>query len=159
MKTRIPHDERYTALLGRAVYAFAYYEWVVIYAVDLLRPGFVAEYSRGKRPHTSGRVAKKLKAAVEDMPAGSDEKLRLDLREAAESFEELVHRRNALVHAHPITHAGGDQILAFQMHPDRPTADTTWGVEEIEEFLGDVDRRCVSLSGVYRRLEEASAAA
>jgi len=53
--TRVPVDDEYAALVGKAVYVFAYYEWAIIYIVEFLRSGFVAEYSRGS-PLTSGAV-------------------------------------------------------------------------------------------------------
>ena len=50
MKTRVPFDEDYVKLLGKAVYLFSYYEWAVIYLVERLEAGFVAEYARECSP-------------------------------------------------------------------------------------------------------------
>ncbi len=42
MQNRVPFDPNYTALVGTAVYVFAYYEWAVIYLIQQFKPGFVA---------------------------------------------------------------------------------------------------------------------
>ncbi|MBU2739378.1 hypothetical protein [Acidithiobacillus concretivorus] len=39
--TRVPVDDSYAALVGKAVYVFAYYEWTIIYVIDYLQSGFV----------------------------------------------------------------------------------------------------------------------
>ena len=57
MSTRVPFAEEYVISLGKAVYFFSYYEWIVIYIIDYLQRGFIAEYSRGERPMTSGHVS------------------------------------------------------------------------------------------------------
>ena len=55
MKTRVPFNADYVNLVGTAVYLFSYYEWTIIYIIERLKPGFVAEYSREKTM-TSGVV-------------------------------------------------------------------------------------------------------
>ena len=55
MDIRVPFDEAYVTLVGTAVYLFFYYEWTVIYVIDLLEPGFLPEYCRHPRGITSGK--------------------------------------------------------------------------------------------------------
>ena len=67
MNTRVPFDADYVKLLGRAVYLFSYYEWIIIYIMERLQPGFLAEYSREhKRGMTSGQVRDRFEKAVEN---------------------------------------------------------------------------------------------
>ena len=63
--TRVPVEDTYAALVGKAVYVFAYYEWTIIWIVESLCRGFVAEYSRGK-PLVSGAVEKRFRSVIED---------------------------------------------------------------------------------------------
>ena len=56
-KTRIPVNDEYAATIGKAVYVFAYYEWIIIYIVEGLKPGFVQTYSRGN-PQSSNKQLK-----------------------------------------------------------------------------------------------------
>jgi len=55
--TRIPVKDEYAALIGKAIYIFAYYEWTIIWIIEFLESGFVREYSREKIM-TSGNVKK-----------------------------------------------------------------------------------------------------
>jgi hypothetical protein len=42
MPVRVPYDPDYNALVGTAVYVFAYYEWAAIYIIEQFKPGFVS---------------------------------------------------------------------------------------------------------------------
>ena len=61
--TRVPIDDAYAALVGKAVYVFAYYEWTIIYAIEYLQRGFVSKYSRGGSM-TSGNVRQELQKTI-----------------------------------------------------------------------------------------------
>ena len=61
--TRTPVDDSYAALIGKAVYVFAYYELTIIYAIDYLRSGFVSKYCRGESM-TSGTVRRELQDTI-----------------------------------------------------------------------------------------------
>lgn len=65
VRTCVPHDPQYTALVGTAVYVFAYYEWAIIYLIQQYKPEFVARYCR-EAPMTSGGVKKALEAILSD---------------------------------------------------------------------------------------------
>lgn len=135
---RIPYDSDYTALLGTAVYAFAYYEWVVIYLIQQFEPGFVRRYCRGS-PMPSGDVKKKL-ANILNNPATSYTRVSRDeLRACCDRFAELIETRNALIHAHPITDADGGQILHRQAGLDRPLPDMKWSKEVVERAIHEFD--------------------
>jgi hypothetical protein len=99
--TRLPHDPEYTALLGAAVYAFAYTEWMLMEILRSLEPdathASLAEL-------TSGQVAAQLRTAIEKLPQEEG-------REIGKRFAALVERRIDMIHAHPATAADGAQRL------------------------------------------------
>ena len=97
MKTRVPFDEDYVKLVGKAVYLFSYYEWAVIYIMERLEPGFVAEYSR-KTSMTSRVVHSRFKRALEQY-VGCQAVDKATLESCSHEFDGLVDKRNALIHA------------------------------------------------------------
>jgi hypothetical protein len=96
----IPMDNNYTQLLGKAVYAFSYYEWTVIYIIDHLKTGFVSDYCRGKKPLTSGDVLKEFEILLKD-------NMDQFLNKCKNDFSLLIRERNALIHAPPCTSKDG----------------------------------------------------
>ena len=151
MKLRVPFDPEYVILLGKAVYLFAYYEWIVIYIIEVLAPGFVATYSRGK-PLPSGTVGKKFRRAIVNSRGLPPDDLKA-LDACATEFENLVDRRNALVHAHPITDTDGSQILHYQTCPSRPYPDMRWDEASIRDFLLVADAAVGQAHCVYMKLK------
>ena len=133
----MPFDEAYVRLVGTAVYLFSYYEWEIIYIVERLEPGFVAKYSRDK-PMTSGVVSARFKSALASY-AGGQGVDKGDLENCSCEFNGLVHIRNALIHAHPITDVGGAQILNYQAMPTKPISDMKWEAVEIKRLIEEVD--------------------
>ena len=135
-KYRIPVDEPYIHLLGKAVYSFAYYEWRIIFLIERLSPGFPHEYFAQKTTYTN--VKNRLKKAVQDAVH-----IRRELQDALKAchgeFAGLIPRRNALIHAHPITDVDGAQRL---VHNERPGTlpDMKWSSEELIGFVEDVER-------------------
>ena len=134
MRIRVPFDDDYVKLLGIAVYLFSYYEWTIIWIVEVLEPGFLAEYLR-KNPMTSGQVKCRFKGALASYAGDHGKELRICSRE----FDGLVHRRNALIHAHPSTDVGGAQILNYQSKPTKPITDMKWTSDDINIFVEEVD--------------------
>jgi hypothetical protein len=64
MSYRIPANEEYCKELGRAVYNFAYWEWIILWTIETLENGFLNEYRHAKMP--SGGVAKRLQKAIQN---------------------------------------------------------------------------------------------
>jgi hypothetical protein len=125
--TRLPHDPEYTALLGAAVYAFAYTEWMLMEILRSLEPdathASLAEL-------TSGQVAAQLRTAIEKLPQEEG-------REIGKRFAALVERRNDMIHAHPATAADGAQRLSrWAPHKSRFAllSDAI-----VREFIADVE--------------------
>ncbi len=154
MTTRVPFDDDYVKLVGTAVYLFSYYEWAIIYVIERLEPGFVAEYCRGHwRGMTSGQVSKRFMKAVEGY-AGDRGATKEELWCCCRVFDSLVHNRNALIHAHPITDEGGAQILSYQGSPSRQISDMRWEIASIEEFVREVDASACEASNIFEQLEQ-----
>ena len=151
MKTRVPFSESYVKLVGIAVYLFAYYEWQVIYIVDELSPGFVREYSRQKTL-TSGAVHDRFDAALSHCGA-RDARLHKSLVRCRVTFDNLIARRNALIHAHPITDPIEGQILHYQTKPLKPISDMRWEPNQIRTFIADVDKAACEANTLFYQLK------
>ena len=136
MKTRVPFDKNYVALVGTAVYVFSYYEWAIIYIIERLKSGFVAEYCRGTAM-SSGKVLKRFNEALQHADDHNAGKSALEC--CSKEFADLIKKRNALIHAHPITNIDGAQILNYQANPSKSISDMKWTNNEIERFIKEID--------------------
>jgi hypothetical protein len=150
--TRIPIDDKYAVILGKAVYAFAYYEWIIIYILEYLDEGFVNRYSRGN-PMPSGAVAVQLSDIIgrANLPSSVT---RVELEQCALSFGKLKEQRNALIHAHPITSNDGEQILSYQSKTTKLISDKIWPIAEIESFVCEIDEAAIFASGILDRIRK-----
>src|SRR3546814_9400565 len=119
MHTRVPHDSDNVHLIGTAVYFFAYYGWAVIYLIQQYKDGFVSKYSR-EATMTSRAVCDELDSILADDRRSYDVVAKNELQACRDEFDCLVHKRNALIHAHPITDQDGSQILSYQGRAGRP---------------------------------------
>jgi hypothetical protein len=151
LRTRVPYDPQYTALVGTAVYVFAYYEWAVIYLIQQFKPGFVGRYCRGA-PMTSGGVKKELEAVVNSPSTTFSTVSKAELEACVTRFSALIDKRNALIHAHPITDRDGSQILNYQARVDRPLPDMKWPVTEVESAIGEFDSAACEANALLHRL-------
>ncbi len=86
---RVPVDDSYVALIGKAVYVFAYYEWTIIYTIDYLQTGFVSGYSRGN-PMTSGNVRQELQNVINSSHVSFVDVSRAELQTCCDEFEKLI---------------------------------------------------------------------
>ena len=89
MTMRAPVDDEYAALVGKAVYVFAYYEWTIIWIVEHLEPGFVSSYSRGN-PMTSGAVQKRLQDVINNSLTSFAKISRQKLQACYDTFGSLI---------------------------------------------------------------------
>lgn len=136
--TRIPVNDEYAALVGKAIYLFAYYEWTIIWIIEKLENGFVGTYTRG-RPMTSGSVLQKLREVVAGLNSLPANVTQVELDNCAEKLSDLIVKRNALIHAHPCTDDDGSQILNYQTNPTKPLPDMKWPQVEIENIISEID--------------------
>jgi hypothetical protein len=151
--TRVPVDDSYAALVGKAVYIFAYYEWAIIYVTDYLRSGFVNEYSRGASM-TSGAVRQEFQNTIDSPHVSFANVSKAELQTCCDEFEKLTVKRNALIHAHPITDSDGSQVLAYQTEVTKPIPDMKWPRAEVESTIGEFDAAAVSAGVLLDRLRQ-----
>jgi hypothetical protein len=149
--TRVPVDDTYVALVGKAVYVFAYYEWTIIYIIEYLRTGFVGQYSRGK-PLTSGNVKDEFQNTIDNLPTSFQKVPVPDLQQICDEFEKLIIKRNALIHAHPVTDSDGAQILAYQTKITKPLPDMKWPKTEVESIIAAFDLAACQAGSILERL-------
>ena len=152
MDIRVPFDEAYVTLVGTAVYLFSYYEWTIIYVIERLEPGFLPEYCRNhRRGITSGKVSERFKTAVDNYHGGKGVET-TELECCSQIFYDLVQKRNALIHAHPITDEGGAQILNYQASPSKQISDMKWESVRLEEFIREIDVAAYQIGNVFEYL-------
>jgi len=151
MRTRVPYEPSYTALVGTAVYVFAYYEWALIYLIQQFKPGFVGRYSRGA-PMTSGRVMAELETVLADPTIVHSKVSKSELQACCTLFGQLIEKRNALIHAHPITDHDGSQILSYQTASSRPLPDMKWPTASVEALVQEFDSAACDTNALLHRL-------
>lgn len=149
--TCIPVNDEYAALVGKAVYVFSYYESTIIQIAEKLEPGFLNEYCRVNNM-TSGAVKHRLKIAIQKPSIQITTDQVKQLMACYKTFSDLIVRRNALVHAHPITATDGSQILAYQARTDKPIADIQWPASEIESIIADIDSAAIEAGQLFEQL-------
>ena len=137
--TRVPVNDDYATLLGKAIYIFAYYEWGIIYIIENFNHGFVHTYSREKTM-TSGVVKSELKRVISDVNTDFSKITQEELRKCFVQFNELIDKRNALIHAHPCADTDGAQILSYQTMPHREIPDMTRTVDKITAVISEFDQ-------------------
>jgi hypothetical protein len=108
-RLRSPVKPDYTAALGLAVFAFATCEWQVVWCIEKIRPGSLSKLVADER--TAGQIAKFFINVTRNMPRSKE---REELRQAAETFAQLVDLRNAIVHGKPCTGPNGEARLSSQ---------------------------------------------
>lgn len=151
--TRIPVNDDYATLVGKAVYVFAYYEWTIIWIIEFLEAGFVHEYSRGK-PITSGGVKSRFKTAINTLQASQNKVSPTELNSCFSTFSKLIEKRNALIHAHPCTDIDGAQILAYQTQTSKPIPDMKWPNSEVEKIISEIDKAACEAAVVLDKLRK-----
>ena len=150
MQTRTPYDPAYAALIGTAVYIFAYYEWEIVYIIEQFRRGFLDQYCRGT-PMTCGDIANALKKILDDSMTSYPTVSKTELQACLTTFEQLCNRRNKLLHAHPITDTGRSQILNYQGRVDRALSDIKWSTAEIEAVIREFDDAACAANSLLHR--------
>ena len=75
-----------------------------------------------------------------------------ELECCSQIFYDLVQKRNALIHAHPITDEGGAQILNYQASPSKQISDMKWESVRLEEFIREIDVAACQIGNVFEHL-------
>ena len=149
--TRVPVDDSYAVLVGKAVYVFAYYEWSIIWIIEFLQPGFVSRYSRGN-PMTSGQVREELRAVIDNPGTNFTKVTKAELEFSCTGFEKLIVKRNALIHAHPCSDTDGSHILTYQAKTTKPLPDMKWPKQEVEATTAEFDTAACASGVILDRL-------
>lgn len=149
--TRVPVDDAYVALVGKAVYIFAYYEWTIIYIIDYLQSNFVSRYSRDN-PMTSGGVRSEFHKTINSQITSFTKVSKAELQNCYAEFDRLIIKRNALIHAHPVTDSDGSQILAYQTKITKPLPDIKWSKTEVESIIHEFDVAACNAGTLLDRL-------
>lgn len=151
--SKIPFETDYVLNLGETVYKFSYYEWIIIYIVEILNPGFVKDYSRAKSPMTSGAVKNKFEQAIESTDFTEFAVAKHEMMQCFGEFKQLVEKRNALIHAHPISYKTGAQILAYQGNLSKVISDYTWTNENITALNQEIESASERVSEIFEKLK------
>ncbi|MCO8046366.1 MULTISPECIES: hypothetical protein [unclassified Acinetobacter] len=149
---RLPMDEEYIKWLGVAVYSFAYMEGTVIDIYRFLDDSFAQKYFRGEKGITSGCLKSHFKSFLDKnkssiaLPVGVTIQ---DIERVFDEFHDLTEKRNALIHAHPITLPSGGRGLAFQTgKPKAKEKDVLWELNEIKKFCEIIENKVSDFSKV-----------
>ncbi|MEO8668508.1 MAG: hypothetical protein ABI399_08335 [Bauldia sp.] len=121
--THAAASSAYLLALGRATYNFACLEWSVKQLMERLRPGHLEP----KHSRTAGELAEDFLHAARKTDL-SDAAIN-DLVDAGHRFRAMVPIRNDLLHAHPVTAANGEAMLAR----NHTNSFNTWERAEIDE--------------------------
>ena len=134
--SRIPSDEDYVVLLGKAVYDFTYLEWAMKYLGWALDRDFLTKSA----DYTSNRICKELSNLKLDNVQSADR--RQAYVEAVDLFKELVVGRDQLIHSNPYTDKHEGQRLNYRgRHPPRQwlTTDLKDLILQISEAVSKAD--------------------
>jgi hypothetical protein len=101
---------------------------------------------------TSGQVRKELEKILSNADTVYTSVSRDELQAVCSTFSALIDRRNALIHAHPITDSDGSQILNYQASIHRPLSDMKWSVADLREALDRFDAAACYTTELLQRL-------
>lgn len=149
--TRVPVDDQYVALVGKAVYVFAYYEWAMIWIIELMENGFVGKYSRVEKLKSKD-VGNKLQKIIQKPTTNFSKVSKQALQDCCDKFKKLIIKRNALIHAHPCTDSDGSQILSYQTKTTEALPDMKWPKHEVEAIISEFDLAACAAGTLLDRL-------
>ncbi len=151
--TRVPVDDEYAALVGKAVYVFAYYEWTIISILEFLEKGFVHRYCRGNSM-TSGKVKIHFQKVINNPNTNFSKVTQHELQDYCNTFGEMIEKRNSLIHAHPCTDVNGAYILNYQTKTSKPLHDIKWPVGEVEKLIHEFDNAEITVANLLDKLRK-----
>ena len=126
-------ESEYLLAVGKAYYAFAYYERIIAYAIDYLgklKDSNSCFLDGEPKPRLEGdKIAKRLRADVEALLSGP---LRDRALEVHGKYDHLRKRRNYLLHAHPLTDDKGKQRLGHR-------EELHWTLDKLSTFTAQVE--------------------
>ena len=101
---------------------------------------------------TSGGVKRELFRVMSDSNVSFTVVSMAEIKTCHDDFARLIEKRNALIHAHPITDGDGLQILNYQTDPRRALPDMKWPVSEVETAIQEFDDAACYANSLLHRL-------
>ena len=101
---------------------------------------------------TSGPVKAELEAVLIDATTDYSKVSKAELEACSLRFAELIDKRNALIHAHPITDKDGSQVLNYQTALHRSLPDMKWPTASVEAVLQEFDAAACEANELLHRL-------
>jgi hypothetical protein len=129
-------------MLGRALYNFATYEWMVAWTLEKLDPGVLSKCTR----LPAGKIAKRFDIILRDMANVLPLAQRQALQQAHLEFSRSVERRDQLVHAHPGTAPSDVQQLFYSAGWH---AEMQWSLQQVEQAAIDFENAFISLNAIF----------
>lgn len=118
-------------------------EGTVIDIYRFLDDSFAQKYFRAEKGITSGQLKNHFESFLKRnesslvLPVGVTIQ---DIERVFNEFHDLTERRNALIHAHPVTLPNGGQCLAFQTGKSKAKA-VVWELNEIKKFCEIIENK------------------
>jgi hypothetical protein len=101
---------------------------------------------------TLGNMRQELQGTINSPHVSFAKVSKQELQACCDEFDVLIVKRNALIHAHPITDSDGSQILAYQTKITKPLPDMKWPKTEVESIIQEFDRAACSAGTLLDRL-------
>ena len=101
---------------------------------------------------TSGNVCQELQDTISNPQISFAKVSKAELQACCDEFKKLIDKRNALIHAHPITDSDGSQILAHQTKVTKPLPDIKWPRTEVESIIQEFDVAACRADELFERL-------
>jgi hypothetical protein len=101
---------------------------------------------------TSGGVKAEFHKIINSQIISFTQVSKADLQNCCDEFDRLVIKRNALIHAHPVTDSDGSQILAYQTRITKPLPDMKWSKSEVESIIYEFDVAACNAGDLLARL-------
>lgn len=142
-----PEDD-YLRALGKAHYAFTYYEWEIAYVVDYLtkvrEPS--TSYFHGDPELNGPSISLALGAALTAVRPILDQELHDRVLEMQRRYDDVWRRRATLTEAHPFTDANAKQRLGHY-------AERHWTPEKLAAFVSLVEDESRVAGGISDELK------
>ena len=100
----------------------------------------------------SGEVKRELEKILDNPQTTYTLVTKAELDISCKNLTDLIVKRNALIHAHPVTDHDGSQILSYQTNLDRKLTDMKWPVAEVETAIAEFDQAACSVNELLHRL-------
>lgn len=101
---------------------------------------------------TSGDVRQEFQGTINSSLVSFSKVSKIELQACCDKFEGLIVKRNALIHAHPITDSDGAQILAYQTRVTKALPDMKWPRAEVEAIIHELDASACHVGAILDRL-------